>query len=410
MIMKLLSISLLTLILLVQTYPLAHAIEQEDIDTLIKDNSTFAFNLYRELCISNNNMFFSPYGISVALAVVNVGTRGNTKKQISETLRFSLPQNKLNSAFSFLKSRLNEHEKSESLIFSSEISLWPQDSFPLKDDYLNLAKKYYDVSVIPIDYLHSPESASKQINAWIKDATKGKILNIVSPNSFDELTRLTLLNAIYFRAIWDTEFDPELTKIAPFYLSSKNIVEAPMMVNTYFFKHAECESLDILELPYVYDHISMFVLLPKAIDGIKHLEENLSFERLQLWMSQLEYRKVSVFLPKFKIQNTLRLDAVLNSMGISDAFHLDKANFTGMIAIPEWLLLRNILQKTYVDVNEKGTEAYAVDLLEIPGEMRSDDEPHLFRADHPFIFFIQENTTGNILFIGRVFNPTRESD
>jgi len=219
------------------------------------------------------------------------------------------------------------------------------------------------------------------------------------------LTRLILVNAIYFKGNWASQFEENQTKNAPFRLLSGKTIQVPTMSQKQEFGYAEDQSLQILELPYIGNDLSMLVMLPKQADGIAELEKNLTVENLRKWTTSLRKREVSVYLPKFKMTTQFRLGETLISMGMSEAFDKNTANFAGMDGNPNWLYIAAVIHKAFVDVNEEGTEAAAATAV----EMKALSAPPLtFRADHPFIFLIRENLTGSILFLGRVIDPTKE--
>jgi|GEM_PF-406282 len=400
------TIALSVMLLMVLPCFLAFAGAKSDARTLVQDNSAFAFDLYQKLRTSEGNLFFSPYSISIALAMTYAGARGHTEKQMAKALRFSLDQKKLHPAFAELESRLNSLQKAGNIKLSVANSLWPQQDCKFLDEYLSLTKKYYGVSITPVDYKRAREAARKMINKWVEDKTQDKIKNLIQPGILDALTRLVLVNAIYFKGNWESQFEVSQTKDALFFVSSERSVQTPMMSQKHKFRYAEFESLQILELPYVGNELSMLVLLPREADGLKELESRLSVENLKQWKSRLSMREVLVFLPKFKMTSKFRLDKTLVSMGMVDAFSHTKANFAGMDGRPDWLYIGAVIHQAFVDVNEEGTEAAAATAVVMEGRGRPVPPP-IFRADHPFVFLVQENQTGSILFIGKLTDPTK---
>lgn len=379
-----------------------------DVQSIVRDNSAFAIDLYKQLRSIKGNLFLSPYSISVALAMTYAGARGNTQVQMEKTLKFSLDQEKLHPAFAELQTGLNEMQKEGNFELNIANSLWPQHDYKFLDEYLYLTKEHYGISIKPVDYVNAREAARKQINAWVEDKTKDKIKDMLQPMDLNELTRLVLVNAIYFKGDWAYQFDPARTQDAPFYVSLLKTVQAPMMTQEESFKYAESRSLQILELPYLGEDLSMVVLLPRRIEGIEKIEKSLSIEKLNIWRNSLKEQKVIVFLPKFTTNFKLDLCEKLKSMGMIDAFVFGQANFSGMDGRPNWLFISRVIHQAYVNVNEEGTEAAAATavVMRMGGFAGL---PPVFRADHPFIFLIQENKTGSILFIGRITDPTKDS-
>jgi serpin B len=218
----------------------------------------------------------------------------------------------------------------------------------------------------------------------------------------DPLTRLVLTNAIYFKGKWASQFKPELTQDAPFTLPGGEKSTVSMMNQKERFGYSETEQLQILELPYVNDDLSMVVLLPRKTDGVKDLEKQLNSDTLKNWITGLHKREVQVFFPRFKMTSEFELGQVLGEMGMPDAFS-GNADFSGMTGNKD-LFISAVVHKAYVDVNEEGTEAAAATGV-VMRVTSVETPPPVFRADHPFIFLIRDNHTGSILFLGRLENP-----
>jgi serpin B len=380
------------------------AIAEPDVKTLIRDNSAFALDLYGRLRAAEGNLFLSPYSISSALAMTYAGARGETEKQMTEALHWSLGPEQLHPAFAGLQGWLNQLQKQGDVRLHIANSLWPQQGYKFLDDYLALTKKHYGVSITPVDYNRAPEAARRQINLWVEDKTERKIRDLIQPQVLSAGTTLVLVNAIYFKGKWADPFDPGRTKSARFEVSSKKAVVTPMMSQTINAGYAELEGLQVLSLPYRGDSLSMVVLLPKETDGVKQLEESLSIENLDLWRERLQRQRVHIFLPRFRMTSQFRLDETLQALGMRDAFKLPPADFSGMTGRRDPYISAAI-HKAFVEVNEEGTEAAAATAI-VHARARP-AEPPTFRADHPFLFLIQENRTGSILFIGRLTDPTQ---
>ena len=258
-------------------------------------------------------------------------------------------------------------------------------------------------------YKRAHETARQMINRWVEDNTQDKIKNLIQPGILDALTRLVLVNAIYFKGNWASQFKASQTKDASFFTSPGKSIQTPMMIQKQKFRYAELKSLKILELPYAGNELSMLVLLPKEFDGLEQLESVLSIEALAQWNSCLNKREVLVFLPRFKMTSQFRLDKTLVSMGMVDAFCDRKANFGGMDGRPNWLYIAAVIHKAFVEANEEGTEAAAATAV-VMKELALPAPSPLFRADHPFLFLICENQTGGILFMGRMSDPSKTGE
>jgi len=369
------------------------------------NNTAFACDLYAQLKTQDGNLFFSPYSVSTALAMTYAGARGETAAQMAKALHFSLPQAELHPAFAALAAQMNAVQTAGHVKLSIANSLWPYKTYPFLEDYLALVKKNYGSTITPVDYEHAEPAARAQINQWVEDKTQKKITNIIGA-PLDPLTRLVLVNAVYFKGTWESPFKAEETKNAPFHRPVGDPVQTPLMTHTRTYKYGEWQTVQVIELPYAGNELSMLVLLPSSTNGMAELEGDLSVSGLQQWRQQLRLQKVQLFLPKFKITwGAALLNNALQALGMSDAFNATRADFSGMDGRPD-LLISRILQKAFVDVNEEGTEAAAATAITMHSLAISRPRPPpVFRADHPFLFLIQENATGSILFMGRVTDP-----
>ena len=392
--------------------PLEQEVQEEEysnLKTLVRGNTEFALDLYQKLRTAEGNLFFSPYSISTALAMTYAGARGNTEAQMAKALHFTLDQKQLHPAFAFLEARLKTVQEKGHIQLKVANRLWPQVGYPFLEEFLALTKKYYGVLITPVDY-RDPEAAREIINAWVEEKTQGKIKELIPPGILDHLTRLVLTNAIYFKGNWASRFDKTLTANAPFWVTPAEAVEVPMMAQKGEFRYAENDKLQILELPYVGDDLSLIVLLPKKVDGLTELEDTLTVETLREWTASLWKREVQVFLPRFRLGCRYRLKDTLKAMGMTDAFDESKADFSGMDGRVHWLYIFKVFHNAFIDVNEEGAEAAAATAVIIKARsMRVPTPPVTFRADHPFVFLIRENSTGSILFLGRVVNPMQEA-
>jgi serpin B len=385
------------------SFLLSAAYASPTIEALVKGNNAFALELYQKLKDKEGNIFFSPYSVSTALAMTYAGARDNTAAQMAEALHFTLGQQYLHPAFASLEARLNGIQEAGSVLLNVANSLWPQQGYPFLKAYLELVKKYYGVTVTPLDYQGAAEEARNIINRWVEEKTRDRIKNLIQPGILNALTRLVLVNAIYFKGNWANRFDESLTRDDTFFLLSGKKAQAPLMTQQHEFKYGETDALQVLELAYDGEDLSMIVLLPKKKDGLPQLERSLTAENLTRWTSILRKRKVKVFLPRFKMTSQFRLDQTLAAMGMADAFNPDKANFAGMDGRSNWLYIGAVIHKAFVDVNEEGTEAAAATAVVMRIKMARPSPPPTFRADHPFLFLVRDS--GSILFIGRVANP-----
>jgi len=384
--------------------------ESGNLKTVVAGNSEFAFDLYAKLKDSpkvkeaGGNLFFSPYSISAALAMTWAGARAETEKQMAQVLHFNLPQEQLHPAFGALEKLLNDGYKKGEYRLSIANALWGQKGEGFLKEFLDLTDKYYSAGLNEVDFVNPVEREKTRqiINAWVEKRTQDKIRELIGKNNLDRDTVLVLTNAIYFKGDWVNQFDKKNTKNAPFMVTAEEKVEMPLMYLKEKFKYWADDRLQIIELPYKGEHLSMIVLLPKETGGLADLEKSLTLNNLNTWLSKFRKQEVMVYLPKFKMTSGFSLVRTLADMGMPSAF--SGADFSGLNGKKD-LFITEVLHKAFVEVNEEGTEAAAATAVVLG---RGFAEIPVFRADHPFVFMIKDNRSGSILFIGRVVNPAKQ--
>ncbi|MBN2375835.1 MAG: serpin family protein [Sedimentisphaerales bacterium] len=386
----------------------------KDRNTLALSNNEFAFDLYAKLLKKTDkpddqeNLFFSPYSISTALAMTYAGARTDTAAQMADVFHFNLPGERLHVTFAELQKMLNNsapapEKQKPNYQLNVANALWGQKDYGFLDSFLALNRKYYDAGLNELDFVKQTEKSRQTINKWVEDKTAQKIKNLIPKGVLDNMTRLVLTNAIYFKGDWATEFDKKSTRPAPFHINKDKTTQAPLMYQKKDFKYAQLEGLQILELPYKGEDLSMIVLLPEEIDGLTKLEKSLNAQKLDEYCKKFRKQSVKVFLPRFKMTSQFSLAQQLAQMGMPLAFSM-KADFSGMDGTKE-LFLSAVIHKAFVEVNEQGTEAAAATGAVMSMKSAFPSEP-VFRADHPFMLLIQDNRTGSILFMGHLTNPT----
>jgi len=378
-----------------------------NLQTVVKGNNDFGFDLYQELREEKGNLFFSPYSISAALAMTYAGARGQTEKEMAQVLHFSLEQNSLHFSFSKLQSHLNTIQNKGYIKLSIANSLWAQESYRFLDTFFDLNKNYYGAGLNFVDFARQTETARKTINVWVEKETQEKIKELIKKGMLTPLTTLVLCNAIYFKGDWLSQFDKAKTMDADFYISSDKTIKVSMMSKKSEFKFKDFGNFSAIELPYEGNDLSMIVFLPKETDGLVELEKNLTNDNVKNWIDKLfnSYEsEILVSLPKFKTTCEFALSETLSDMGMPSAFSLPPADFSGMTGRKD-LFISKVIHKAFVDVNEEGTEAAAA--TDVVMEQLAVSKPLTFRADHPFVFVIRENKTESILFIGRIVDPTK---
>ncbi len=380
---------------------------EPDVGALVRGNTAFALDLYDQLKTQGGNLFFSPYSISSALAMTTAGARGETAAQMEKVLHFAPGGGEAHAAFEALQRRLDAVQAQGAVQLAVANSLWPQKDYPFLPDFLELVKARYDAVITPLDFAGDTEGARQTINGWVEEKTREKIRDLIAQGNLDPLTRMVLVNAIYFKGSWASRFDAARTEEADFQVATDSMVRVPMMAQTRKYAYAETDDGQVLKLPYAGGDVSMLVVLPREKAGLAALEAGLSMERLAEWTTQLVEREVRVLLPKFKMTwGATELNKNLKALGMADAFDEMRADFSGMDGRKGWLYIGLVLHKAFVEVNEEGTEAAAATAVAM--RVKSMPRPPVeFRADHPFLFLIREEETGAILFMGRVADPIK---
>lgn len=371
------------------------------INSVISANNQFAIDLYSELKNSDKNIFFSPYSISTALAMVYEGARGKTAEEIQSVFHFPTDSNLRHSSFAAIHNQLNKPDSKYKLSIAN--ALWAQKDYKFLSDYLTILQQYYAGKATNVDFINSTEESRLIINKWVEDETNQKIKGLFPQGSLNSATRLVLTNAIYFKGTWVKQFEKSQTRDEDFRLSSASTIKVPMMRRTdenAKFNYAETSDLQVLEMLYEGDKLSMLILLPKG-DNLSLLENSLTLDKINGWRNELREQSVDIFIPKFTFDTKYSMNDTLTKMGMPTAF-ADGADFSGMDGTLD-LFIQQVIHQAFVDVNEEGTEAAAATGVGVGKTAMP--QKFEFRADHPFIFAIQDKENGNILFLGRVINP-----
>lgn len=371
-------------------------------------NTRFAVDLFRTLNEDNptGNIFISPLSISSALAMIFLGTRGTTAAQISKTLHFDAVED-IHSRFQSLNADLNK--RGAPYILKLANRLYGEKTYTFLPEFLASTQKMYGAELASVDFQRASEDARKVINEWVKGQTEGKIPELLATGVVDNMTKLVLVNAIYFKGNWQKKFSEKATTDVPFRLNKKDTKTVKMMYQKEKFPYGYIEDLKcrMLELPYQGRELSMVILLPDDIEdestGLKKIEEQLTLEKLHEWTKpeNLHSTEVNVHLPQFKLEESYNLNSHLARLGVEDLFN-SKADLSGMSGTRD-LFISKITHKSFVEVNEEGTEAAAATAgIAVFCALTFEEN---FVADHPFIFFIRHNPSANILFLGRLSSP-----
>ncbi|XP_018412422.1 PREDICTED: leukocyte elastase inhibitor-like isoform X2 [Nanorana parkeri] len=326
-------------------------------DSLSVANGSFALELFKKLNEkdSKGNVFFSPLSISSALAMIYMGARGNTAAQMSKVLQFDKAIN-VHSSFQSLISEINK--PGTDYLLRTANRLYGEKTFTFLDDFLGSTLKHYHADIQAVDFSGKAEDCRKEINAWVEQKTEGKIQDLLPDGSVDALTRLVLVNAIYFKGNWANQFNKQHTSEMPFKLNKNETKPVQMMFKKAKFPMTYVGDLftKVIELPYVNNELSMFIMLPDEIQdgttGLEKLEQELTFEKFAdiINPSNLEKTEVELFLPKFKLENFFDLESVLGSLGMTDAFDMGRCDLSGMSGDRD-LVLSKVVHKSFVEVN-----------------------------------------------------------
>ncbi|MDY7082934.1 MAG: serpin family protein [Halobacteria archaeon] len=386
-------------------------VDLETLKGVIMGNTGFAFNIYGSLS-GDSNLVLSPYSISVALAMTWAGARGETRQQMSETMRYTVGED-LHAGFKALSDELeqrdmekgteSEDEKTKKFELSIANSVWGLAEYPYRDEYLSLVEQNYGSKLREVNFRTNPEGSREEINSWVGDETNGKIKDLLPPNSISRLTRLVLTNAIYLNANWAKPFPEESTAESEFTALDGSTTQVQMMRHETNFPYAEVDNHQVIELPYVGGDVGMVVVLPEE-GSFEEFEKNFDARQLYEMTDALEQREGTIKLPKFRYESSFSLKNALSELGMPIAFDRKSANFGGMANLERTegnLYISDVYHKTYIDVDEVGTEAAGATGVVINVESVPMN-PFEMVVDRPFVFGIRDRRTQSVLFMGRV--------
>jgi serpin B len=383
-------------------------VSSSDANTLVDGNSEFAWELYQVLKEEDGNLFYSPHSISLALAMTYAGAKGETAKQMADTMHYLLSQSALHPAFNSLALELSKRgegaQGKDEKGFRLNIvnAIWGQKDYKFLSNYLDLLAINYGAGLRVLDFIKDPNASRITINDWVSDQTEGRIKDLIPEGSITPLTRLVLTNAIYFNAAWLSPFEEGATANGLFHLINGTDVTVPMMRNTESYGYLKSGNTLAVELPYDGSELSM-VILTNTTGKFSDFESNLTYSAIKAILDDLQYTQVALTMPKFEFESQFGLKDALKRMGMVVPFDPMSADFTG-IATTEGLQIDDVIHKAFVSVDEAGTEAAAATAV-IVGTTSMPAEPVTVTLDQPFVFLIRDIQTGAILFIGRVMNP-----
>ena len=365
----------------------------------------FSFKLFEKLYSeSQGNVFYSPYSVFTALAMSYEGSDGETADEMRNILSI-LQDNE--SFHNYMKNLFNLLNKKERYNISTANALWIKKDLNILIEYLSIIETYYGGTANVTDF-SIPEDAADKINQWVEDNTNGLIKDLIQSSQIDPVfTALILTNAIYFKGIWEIQFDAINTTVRNFRLdddTNLNVETMTLIDTENYFNYTETQDLQILELPYSGDDLSMVLILPK-MKSLTQIINTIDADSFKQIIESMDKTLVDIYLPKFKFETSYNLNNPLIELGMKKALSSD-ADFSKITGAKD-LFISDVLHKAYIEVNEEGTEAAAATAIIFTYTSNGGDGSSriIFDADHPFLYMIQHKETGTILFMGSVTNP-----
>jgi serpin B len=364
-------------------------------------NTKFGFKLFSEILKqdSKKNVFVSPTSIAIALAMTYNGASASTQQAMAKALELQgMSLQDVNQANNALKASLEKADPD--VQFSIANSLWAKQGIPFKPEFLQRNQQFYGAKITELDF--TEPDAPSIINSWVKENTRNKIDQIVQ--QIDPADVLFLINAIYFKGNWTHKFDKSQTAERPFYLPDGTQKQQPMMSQSGKYRYYENETFQAVSLPYGKERLSLYVFLPRKNTSLDAFQQQLAIENWQQWMSQFKMRNGSIQLPRFKLEYDIQLNTALKSLGMEEAFDDSRANFSNMTSAS--VKIDEVKHKTFVEVNEEGTEAAAATSVRATlTSARMPEAPFQMVVDRPFFCAIRDNQTGTVLFMGSIREP-----
>lgn len=374
--------------------------------SVAEGNAAFGVALYKKLSEEPGNIFLSPISIAGAFGPAVAGAEAETRSAIASTLRFPAGGGAgLHPGLGGLLRNLEREREGATLSIAN--ALWVMQGFALKPDFTRIVRQDYAATIEPLDFARAPRPAADRINGWVSEETRGRIKELIAADSLNQDTALVITNAVYLLADWPTPFNASNTRDQPFYTPG-GPRQQPLMYRKAPFRYFETDAFQAIDLPYKDERLSMTVFLPKARDGLAAFEARLNEPSLREWLARIDAeqpRTVYLHLPKLRIEQSYNLVPALGAMGMGVAFDPRRANFRGIAERD--LFISQVVHKTFVRIDEKGTEAAAATGIEVQVTSAPIVKPPTFRADHPFFFLLREKESGAVLFLGRIVAPER---
>ena len=370
---------------------------------LVSANTKFGFKLFAEVAKQNagTNVFISPASVGLALAMTYNGAVGETKQAMERALEIKgISHLELNQAYAQLRAALESADPKVQLSIAN--SLWGRKGLEFNPDFIQRNKQYYGAEVTALNF--GDPSAPSTINAWVREKTKGKIDKII--NTIEPQAILFLINAIYFKGKWAAEFDKAKTKVDQFTTLTGKQKPHPMMHQSGKYLYFEGNDFQAVSLPYGGGQVSMFLFLPAKGSSLVEFQKNLSAANWDLWMRQFAFTDGEIAVPRFKTEYEITLNDTLTALGMGIAFDAARADLSGIIKTSENVFISEVKHKTFVEVNEEGTEAAAATSVGVfTTSAPQPRKPFRMIVDHPFFCVLRDNKTGTLLFMGSIYDP-----
>ena len=362
-------------------------------------NNEFAVKFYKNLSV-DENAFFSPTSMYVAFSALYEGAKGNTAAQMQDVFGLDPNDETRRNSTAYTMASINRDDSDAILEMAN--ALWIADWFALSQPYLDVVRGTY---LADIETVNFAADAVDRINEWASDKTRGKIKEVITQDDVGSRTAMVINNAMYFKGTWVNQFPEDATHELDFWTSGAENVKTDFMNVEGSFGYVSSDGAHVLKMPYEGGGLSMLVILPDERGGLAELTGALSAGQISKWSENLQRSDVLVSMPKFEMGKSYGLKSILMGMGMTDAFSEKLANLGGIGQGGGALFVAKALHDTYINVDEKGTEATAVTTIAVDDSGPSPSTPR-FVANHPFLFVIQDDETGMILFMGSVADPT----
>ncbi len=390
--------------------------------------NALGLDLYRLTAAEPGNLLLSPYSIQSALCMTLGGAGGKTREEMAKVLHVGADSGKVAGEFAALRVALekavtdSEKQAKEMKQYGGSMEplklrvanrLFGRDGYPFRGEFLKQTQDVWQAPLETVAFAKKPEAARKHINGWVEDQTAKRIVDLIPPGGVNETTRLVLVNALYFKAAWENDFSERVTKPLPFFVPGGSPANVPTMFQQRRMGYKKESGYSAVTITYTGHALHFLIILPDAKEGLPAVEKALTADKLTALSKLPSDQEVMLYLPKFKLQPpTLPLAKPLRALGMKTAFDdpPGSADFSGMAprTPDEYLMISDVYHKTFMALDEKGTEAAAATAVAMKAGsamMKEKPKPVEFRADHPFLFAIQHRESGVCLFLGRMSDP-----